>query len=184
MGSVELSEKLVVVAVFPAKEAAEAALRDFHREGYDLNDVSLVGAHVREMEESAKAATASQNAERGGEIGAVAGGLVGIALGTALVFVPGVGPLLAAGSIAAAIAGLAEGAVAGAVLGGVAGALVDWGVPGASAHAYEARAAGGEVLVLYRGKPDDVAQAAELLRRHHPSAVDIHDERAAATGGI
>src|SRR5207249_8369893 len=61
----------------------------------------------------------------GAAVGAGLGGLVGMLAGMAGLTVPGIGPLLAAGPLAAALSGLITGGVTGAI----AGALSAVGLP-------------------------------------------------------
>lgn len=78
----------------------------------------------------------------GGLIGALAGLLVG--LGT--VALPGLGPIVAAGPLAAALGG----AALGAATGGLIGALVDAGVPEEYASTYARHVERGHVLLTVR----------------------------------
>jgi hypothetical protein len=73
------------------------------------------------------------------------GGVGGALAGLGLLSVPGIGPLLAVGPLAAALTG----AITGGVLGGVAGSLAGLGVGEAEALASEAHLkAGRSVLVV------------------------------------
>ncbi|MEZ4837447.1 MAG: hypothetical protein R2873_36530 [Caldilineaceae bacterium] len=56
------------------------------------------------------------------------GGIFGMVIGAAFVWVPGFGPLFAAGPLAATLIGALEGAAAGAAGMGLLGALLGWGV--------------------------------------------------------
>jgi hypothetical protein len=54
------------------------------------------------------------------------GGVGGLLAGLAGLAIPGIGPILAAGPIAAALSGAPGGAGLGAVTGGLIGALMNW----------------------------------------------------------
>jgi hypothetical protein len=93
--------------------------------------------------------------------GAVLGGTLGWLAGIGLVFIPGLGPIIAAGPLVAALSGVALG---GAV-GGVAAAFVGLGVPGAEARQLETRIHEGSVLVAVQA--NNAARAAEIEQILH-----------------
>ncbi len=67
----------------------------------------------------------ADGAAAGAGVGAVLGGLAGLLVGIGALAIPGIGPIIAAGPLAATLAG----AGLGAATGGVIGALADAGVP-------------------------------------------------------
>ena len=73
----------------------------------------------------------------------VVGGALGWLVGIGALAIPGLGPVIAAGPIAAALAG----AGAGAVVGGITGSLVGAGVPEYEAKRYEGRVRSGNMLI-------------------------------------
>lgn len=78
--------------------------------------------------------------------GAGLGSLAGLALGLAGLAIPGVGPFLAAGPLAAALGG----ALAGGAAGGIIGGLSNIGVPEEYAREYAAQIEQGNTLVSVR----------------------------------
>jgi hypothetical protein len=89
--------------------------------------------------------------------------LCGLAIGKAFLVVPGVGPVLVAGSLSAALAGAAEGAVVGAVIGGLGGALVGWGIPSIHVQRYESHLSEGRFVVLARTDSEGVESTRSVL---------------------
>src|SRR5690349_13285938 len=85
---------------------------------------------------------APEGAATGAGTGAVLGGTLGWLAGIGALAIPGLGPFVAAGPIAAALSGAAMG---GAV-GGVAGALVGLGIPEYEAKRYEGKVREGAIL--------------------------------------
>lgn len=100
--------------------------------------------------------------------GATWGGLAGLALGAGALAVPGVGPLLAAGPIAAALTGAATG--------GIAGGLIDWGIPEERGRHYENKVREGNVLAIVHVSDKKADNAAQVLREHGARDVEIHQE--------
>ncbi len=90
--------------------------------------------------------------------GGALGGIAGLAAGAGALFIPGIGPLLAAGPIA--------GLLSGAVTGGVAGGLIDWGIPAEESRHYEEDVKQGRTLVAAHASGPKLDDAANLLRRH------------------
>jgi hypothetical protein len=81
--------------------------------------------------------------------------------------IPGIGPIVAAGPLAAALAGAGVGAVAGGLIGGLTGA----GVPEEDANYYAESVRRGGTLVTVRADESRADEAARIMRNH--GAVDI-----------
>jgi hypothetical protein len=172
-----------VVALFDNFQHASMAVNDLVDSGFSRQDISLMASDaegeygryldtdMRVEEESG----AAEGAGVGAGIGAVVGGLGGLLVGLGALTIPGIGPVLAAGPLAAALTGLAGagvGAVAGGVTGGLLGALVDLGVPEESAQYYAEGVRRGGTLVTVRTPDDMTDRAVDILNRHDP--VDIN----------
>ena len=111
------------MAVYPDHAAAERAVRRLHDEGLAMSDLSIIGRDFQISEEPVGFVDAGACAKAGAGTGAWFGGLFGLMVGAAAVMVPGVGPMVVAGPLAAAVLAGLEGALAGTALGGLAGAL-------------------------------------------------------------
>ena len=111
----------------------------------------------------------------GMETGSAFGGLLGLCVGAAFLVLPGLGPVLVAGPLAAALLAGIEGALAGTALGSLAGALVGWDVPKDRALQYEALIKGGKFLVFVRSVPDVAASARGLLAAAGPDHIDVYE---------
>jgi uncharacterized protein (TIGR02271 family) len=160
---------------------AQSVVRDLVDSGFERNDIGMMA-----NEENARAhATGTGKGKRKGQddagkaaltgagTGAALGGVAGFLLALSPLAIPGIGPILAAGPIAAALAGAGVGAVAGGLIGG----LTNMGVPEEEAHYYAEGVRRGGTLVTVRAEDEAMAdRAADIMKRH--GAVDI-DERAA-----
>jgi hypothetical protein len=130
--------------------------------GIPDSDVSLiankhVSAEYDDVDDASAAAT-------GAGIGAVVGGTGGLLAGLGLLAIPGVGPVVAAGWLAATLAGAAAGAAAG----GMVGALVDLGVPERDAEVYSEAVRRGGTLVTVRAEDRMIPTAEGILDRYAP----------------
>jgi hypothetical protein len=174
-----------VVALYDDFNHANAALRELVDNGFSRDDISLVardegGDYGRYLETGPEAeiesSGAAQGAGVGAGIGAAIGGLGGLLVGLGALTIPGVGPVLAAGPLAAALTGLAgagAGAVAGGITGGLIGALVDMGVPEETAQYYAEGVRRGGHLITIRSPEHLTDRAVDILNRHNP--VDINE---------
>jgi hypothetical protein len=113
----------------------------------------------------------AEGAGAGAGIGAGIGGTAGLLAGLGLLAIPGLGPVVAAGWLAAT----AVGAAAGAATGGVVGALTQAGVSEEDAHMYAEGVRRGGTLVSARVADADRARLDAVLNQ---SAVDLRDRSA------
>jgi hypothetical protein len=153
---------------------AQRVIDDLKNAGIPNDDISLIangGDDVQTMANDGGGATT------GAGIGAAVGGGAGLLTGLGVMAIPGVGPIVAAGWMAATLAGLVAGAAAGAAAGGIVSALTDSGVDERDAHVYaESIRRGGSMVIV---KTDEMrrAVAETVLDRH--SSVTIADRRSA-----
>lgn len=132
----------VVVGVFATREQAQRAIEDLQRAGFDNESLGYAskeqqpaGDDVGDIEDKDEEATT-------GAVGGIAaGGMLGGILGAgAALLIPGVGPVVAAGILAAGVAG-------GAFAGGLVGPFMNMGVPEEEAQHYDREFKSGRSLV-------------------------------------
>ncbi|QIP01829.1 general stress protein [Bradyrhizobium symbiodeficiens] len=114
----------------------------------------------------------AEGAGTGAGIGAGLGGAAGLLAGLGLLAIPGLGPVVAAGWLAAT----AVGAAAGAATGGIVGALTEAGVSKEEASRYAEGVRRGGTLVTARVPDQDRARLDALL---HERAVNLQERSAA-----
>lgn len=114
----------------------------------------------------------AEAAGKGAGVGAGLGGAAGLLAGLGLLAIPGLGPVVAAGWLAAT----AVGAAAGAATGGIVGALTEAGVSDEDAHSYAEGVRRGGTLVSARVTDADRTRLDSLLNE---SAVNLRDRSAA-----
>jgi len=114
----------------------------------------------------------AEGAGKGAGIGAGIGGTAGLLAGLGLLAIPGLGPVVAAGWLAAT----AVGAAAGAATGGIVGALTEAGVSAEDAHSYAEDVRRGGTLVSARVADTDRSRLDAILNE---SAVNLRDRSAA-----
>ena len=154
-----------VIGVFDNSTEAQRAVERMISAGMDRDQISIVGRDSDHESEPHTTKEHTSGAGKGAGIGAALGGVGGLIAGIAGLAIPGIGPILAAGPIAAAIGGALGGAGLGAAAGGLIGALTDMGVPEEEARHYEDQVRQGRVLVTVRADNDDEAdRAADIMQ--------------------
>ena len=145
---------------FHDRAAADAAYNDLVQPGYSRDSISVLRRGTDEDGEPGRDTGAT------GASGAGLGGVEGLLLGAAAMLIPGIGPIVAVGPLAAALAGAITGGVTGAVVGGVVGALEDAGVDRDAARYYDERLRHGGVLLAVRTDPSEIEPVQTTLRAH------------------
>src|ERR671920_1144773 len=90
--------------------------------------------------------------------GGLIGGTLGLLAGVGALVIPGIGPIVAAGTIASTLAGAGIGAAAGGLL----GALAGMGIPEEEARHFEQGVQSGGILVTVRAGAR-AAEARQIL---------------------
>lgn len=160
-----------VVGVFEHRATASAAIHALHEGGVSIETISVLTPKDSAEAAAAKGSLLAQEAAVGAGTGAVAGGIGGLTLGLAALAVPGVGPLLAAGPLAAALAGAGVGATAG----GLIGVITGLGASEPEASRYGDALRRGATLVIVTADEPLAAAAAAIMRRH--DAIDVETRR-------
>lgn len=107
-----------------------------------------------------KGTKAPEGAVTGVSTGAVLGGALGWLAGIGALAIPGVGPFVAAGPIAAALSG----AAVGGAVGGITGSLIGMGIPEFEAKRYEGKVKeGGVLLSVHTDSSQEVKRAKQIF---------------------
>ena len=146
-----------VTGLFDSYSEAQHAVERLESAGFASDDISIV-SHNDEKESNA-----GSGAGVGAGLGAAVGGAGGLLTGLGVMAIPGVGPVVAAGWLAATLAGAVGGAVVGGVAGGLIGALTESGVSEDDAHVYAESVRRGGSLVTARVADERAAEADAIL---------------------
>ncbi len=163
-----------VVGLFDTFAEAQNVVQDLVDSGFSRENISIVANDANgEYATYDSHGDAADGAVAGAGTGALVGGVLGLLVGVGALAIPGVGPVLAAGPLAATLTGAGIGAVAGGLL----GALVDLGVPEEDAHYYTEGVRRGGALVTVAADDARADDAIAIMNRH--GAVDL-DERSSS----
>jgi hypothetical protein len=164
-----------VVAVFGQHSAAENAIKKLKDGGFDIKKLAVVGRDYQTEEDVVGFYNTGDRMKYWGKWGAFWGGLWGMLFGAAFLIIPGVGPVVAAGSIVSWIVAALEGAV---VVGGVSAlgaGLFSIGVPKNSVVKYETSIKAGKFVLIAHGTPAEVAKARDLLKTSGAEQIDSYE---------
>jgi uncharacterized membrane protein len=174
-----MSEKNSVVAVFESHKQAEEAVRELQKDGFDMKKLSIVGKDYHTDEHVVGYYNTGDRMMCWGKLGAFWGGLWGMLFGSAFFFVPGVGPILAAGPLVTWIVGALEGAVMTGGLTALGAGLYSIGIPKNSILQYETEVKNCKLLLVAHGTADEVQRARDLLHQTGAEMTTVHAEPAA-----
>jgi hypothetical protein len=160
--------KVTISRLFDEYDDAQKAILRLQDAGVDEDDISVVANNSEKWFSPDYAGSAG----KGAAIGAGFGGVGGLLAGLGLLAIPGLGPVVAAGWLAAAAAGAAAVGAAG----GVIGILAEAGVATNDAEIYAESIRRGGSLVSAKVDEKDRERLEALL---HPASVDIGRRRAA-----
>lgn len=153
-----------VVGIFSNRGSAEEAVRALRDQGFE-KEISLAakddkkrGRGRSDMEAGDEMGMSMGEASEGVTWGGTLGGVTGLLAGVGALAIPGIGPIVAAGPLAAALTG--------AVAGGVAGGLLDMGIPEEEGKRYEEEIRRGKILAAVETDDQRIGEAEDILRSH------------------
>lgn len=156
-----------VVGVFSDRQNAEKAVKALRDQGFE-REISIAakddqqqgdqgqGRSDMEAGDDTGMGMGMENVGDGTAWGGALGGVTGLLAGVGALAIPGIGPIVAAGPLAAALTG--------AVAGGVAGGLFDMGIPEEEGKAYEEDVKQGRVLAIVEADGSRADTAEDVLR--------------------
>ena len=157
------------IGIFSSRRDAEQALSQLKNSGFPMDRVSILAQNANRDDQIAGTEIRDRGddeSQEGAGIGAVTGtvlgGFGGLLVGLEALVIPGVGPFLAAGTIATTLAGAGIGATGGAIVGALTGA----GIPEEDASAYNKQISQGGYLVIIEGYQDSIERAGSILKQH------------------
>lgn len=169
-----------IIGLFDNRAEAQSVVQELLSENFRREDISVMS---KKLEGQARQGETVEYVEEDGDeqikdmakgagTGAAIGGLAGLLLSLTALAIPGIGPVVAAGPLAAIIAGAGIGATAGGLISG----LTRLGVPEEDANYYAEGVRRGGTLISVDAADDRAERAVAIMKRH--GAVEI-DKRAA-----
>lgn len=146
-----------ITGLYDNYSSAKAAVTELEARGIPSSDISIVS------HQGDKDTNAAEGAGFGAGIGAAVGGAGGLLTGLGIMAIPGVGPVVAAGWLAATLAGVVGGAVVGGATGGLIGAFTRAGISEEDAHLYAEGVRRGGTVVTAKVPDERYAEIDEIL---------------------
>lgn len=157
--------QVTLVAVFDSASGAEKAVSELRRQGFAQEEISIVS----KKKSGSQGKHYEDDITDGALTGSTLGGIGGLLVGAGALAIPGIGPIIAAGPIAAALSG--------ALAGGIAGGLIDWGIPAEASKRYETHVSAGNILAILQTQQSKVNQASSLLTQYGANSIETHNNK-------
>jgi hypothetical protein len=141
-----MADTNAVIAVYDTHPAADEAVKELQKAGFDMKKLSVVGKDYHTEDQ-----------------------VVGY-----FFWVPGIGPVLVGGPLVAWIIAALEGAAVVGGLSAVGAGLYSLGIPKDSIVEYETAVKVGNYVVVAHGTADEAAKAKSILSTWKPSSVTDH----------
>ncbi len=154
-----------VVGLFERYASAEQAIHELMQRGFKKQEISVIVRNSSaDPTHGADETDVSETVSAGAISGSTIGGLAGLLVGLGTLTVPGIGAVLAAGTLTSVVTSTVAGAGVGAVAGGLIGALVSLGISEEEAQLYAEGVRRGHVLVAVQTDDVRAAEAFAVLR--------------------
>lgn len=150
-----------IAGFFRTRIEGETAYNQLIANGFDRDQVSFVAGDTRGHQSPAIGPIEGTGAESEMPQDIAMGSAIGLTAGLILLVIPGIGPFLAVGPLAAAMGGIA----AGAGVGGIVGLLRDHGVTQEEAEFYEDGVRRGGSLITVRGATEEEEKKARKIMK-------------------
>jgi len=165
-----------IVVIYDTQLAAEDGVRELQRAGFDLTKLSIVGKEYHSEEHIVGYYTAGDRMKYWGQMGAFWGGLCGLLPESAFFVLPGMGPILIAGPLAAGVVASLEAAAGTGEFSILGACLSSFGIPHNNIRRYEFSLREDRILLVAHGPAKELMRAKDVLRRTRPDEVNVHFE--------
>ncbi len=158
-----MSKKNCCVSIYPTHQATERALSELQKAGIDLRQVSIASKGYHSEAHPIGFYNVGDRIRYWGRQGDFWADLWGLLSGAAFFWVPGFGPLAAAGPLVASLMCGLEGVAVGGGFSVFGAALYSMGIPRDSISQYEQAVKADQCLLIVHGERDAVEYACEIL---------------------
>ncbi|AIQ27843.1 hypothetical protein P40081_06320 [Paenibacillus sp. FSL P4-0081] len=169
-----------IVGVFYTEHEASRAIEDLKSHGFLTEDISVIARNKRDVEaiSDETGTKAPEGMASGAATGGILGGVTGLLAGIGALAIPGIGPIIAAGPIAATLTGVAVGAGTGGLVGG----LIGLGIPEDEAESYDNYVDEGRILVMVDADNTRESDVYSIFRNHNSANADRYMDDPNTTG--
>ncbi|MDO7906436.1 YsnF/AvaK domain-containing protein [Paenibacillus sp. JX-17] len=163
-----------LVGVFNTETDASNAIENLKSQGFRTEDISVIAKDRKDVTAISEetGTKAPEGLASGAATGGILGGVAGLLAGIGALAIPGIGPIIAAGPIAATLTGAAVGAGAGGLVGG----LIGFGIPEDEAKTYDNNVNEGKILVLVDGDESQRSRIYDAFRSNHAVNTEYYND--------
>jgi hypothetical protein len=169
------SKESSVVAIYPQHTDAENAINLLRKGDFNIKKLAIVGHGYHTEDQVVGYYTTGDRMKHWGKRGAFWGGIWGLLVGSAFLLIPGIGPVMVAGSAVAWIIGGLEGAVVVGGLSALGAGLFSIGIPKDSALKYESSVKAGKFVLIAHGTPEEAEAARRILSSTAAEEINVHE---------
>ncbi|MDD2723019.1 MAG: DUF1269 domain-containing protein [Methylovulum sp.] len=152
-----------VISIFNSHIEAEEAVKALHKQGFDMENLSIIGKGYQTEEHPVGFYTKGDRIKTWGSVGAIWGGIWGLLFAPAVFFIPGVGLVALAGPIVTSLVAAMESSVIMAGLSALGAALFSMGMKEDEIIKYEKALIADKFVLILHGTEEETAQARQLL---------------------
>jgi len=163
-----------IIAVYDTHTAAEQAIKEIQKAGFNMKNLSIIGKDYRTEEHVVGYYNSDDRMKFWGKLGAFWGGIWGLLFGSALFVVPGIGPVMVLGPLVSSIIAALEGAVVVGGLSALGAGLYGMGIPKDSIVHYESEIKTGKFLVVAQGIGEELTEVQKICESHSAN-VEFHE---------
>ncbi len=183
-----------ITRLFDSHTQALDAVSDLEARGIDRDKISLVANNADNWHDGGRLAgplgdrngdgdnDVADGAGKGAATGGLIGGGAGLLAGLGMLAIPGLGPVVAAGWLAATAVGAVVGAAAGGATGGLLGALKEAGHSDEEANVYSEGVRRGGTLVSVKAHDDEIGVVESILNERRGVDASVRGEAYRQTG--
>jgi hypothetical protein len=160
-----------VSSLFKQFKEADQAIRALEESGIDRQKINVIArdsAVASNLGLEPTVGDVVSSAGVGAAGGGIGGGLIGLLVGLGALAIPGIGPVFAAGSVAATLGLTAGGAGVGVAVGGIMGAMTGLSIAEEDAEVYAEGVRRGEILVAVETPEERVDEVRGLWMLRTP----------------
>ena len=163
-----------IVAIYSSHTTAETAVKELQQSGFDMKRLSIVGRDYHTDEHVVGYYNVGDRMKVWGKTGAFWGGFWGLLFGAGFFWIPGLGPLLAAGPVVGWLVGALEGAAVVGGLSALGAGLYGIGIPKDSILRYETAIKTDKFILVAHGSVEEIIRAKGILSGAKPEVLEHH----------
>ena len=163
-----------IVAIYPSHTAAEVAVKELQQSGFDMQKLSIVGRDYHTDEHVVGYYNTGDRMKVWGKSGAFWGGFWGLLFGSGFFWIPGLGPILAAGPVVSWLVGALEGAAVVGGLSALGAGLYGMGIPKDSILRYETAIKTDKFVLVAHDSGEEIIRAKGILSGTKPETLEHH----------